>query len=45
MEQNNYFSINEYYDYDLDEFSRIEDESVENEVDELLGLIKLKKIL
>ena len=43
MEQNNYFSINEYYDYDLDEFSRIEDESVENEVDELLGLIKAEK--
>lgn len=44
MKQNYYFSINDYNDYDLDEYHRLKDKSTENEVNKLLGLIKAEKI-
>ena len=43
-QKNNYFSINEHYEDELEEFQRHEYESVENEIDELLGLIKTEKM-
>ena len=43
MNKNSYFSIQDYNDYDLDEYHRHDNESIENVIDELLGLIKAEK--
>ena len=43
-QKNNYFSINEYYEDELEEFQRHEYESIENEIDELLGWINAEKM-
>lgn len=44
MNKNSYFSIQDYNDYDLDEYHRHDNESIENVIDELLGLIESEKI-
>ena len=43
MNKNSYFSIQDYNDYDLDEYHRHDNESIENVIDELLGLIESEK--
>ena len=44
-QKNNNFLIKDYDDYDIDGYTRYEDESLENEIDELLELIKAEKII